>query len=147
MTKREMYNTIKAIVDNMETEEITVTIENEVQTVAKQDIADFLTHEVELLNRKTSGTKKPTKLQVENAKYRDMIYDYLTTADAPKTLKEIQTGIAELNDLSCQRITHMLSVLIKENKVVRAKEKNVTYYTVTSEEETTEETVTEETEE
>jgi hypothetical protein len=38
----------------------------------------------------------------------------------------------------------MLSVLIKENKVVRAKEKNVTYYTVTSEEETTEEETTEE---
>ena len=144
MTKREMYNTIKAIVDNMETEEITVTIADEVQTVAKQDIADFLTHEVELLSRKTSGTKKPTKLQVENAKYRDMVYDYLTTADAPKTLKEIQSDIPELNDLSCQRITHMLSALIKENKAIRAKEKGVTYYTVASEDEATEETVAEE---
>lgn len=143
MTKKEMYNTIKAIVDNMETEEITVTIADENQTVAKQDIVDFLTHEVELLSRKTSGTKKPTKVQEENAKYRDQIYNYLTTADAPKTLKEIQANIAELNDLSCQRITHMLSALIKENKVVRAKEKNVTYYTVVTEEDTTEDTTEE----
>ena len=78
MTKREMFNEILTVVaDNAE-------------------MVEFINHEIELLNRKSSAVRKPTKNQLENEGFKADIVDYLKDADAPKTIKELQTAIPSL---------------------------------------------------
>jgi len=112
MTKREMYNEILAVVaDNAE-------------------MVEFINHEIELLNRKSSAVRKPTKNQLENEGFKADIVDYLKDADAPKTIKELQTAIPSLADLTNQRITHLLTDLVKAETLTKNYVKKTPYYSV-----------------
>lgn len=112
MTKREMYNEILAVVaDNAE-------------------MVEFINHEIELLNRKSSAVRKPTKNQLENEGFKADIVDYLKDADAPKTIKELQTAIPSLVDLTNQRITHLLTDLVKAETLTKNYVKKTPYYSV-----------------
>jgi hypothetical protein len=117
MTKREMFAEIRKIVaDNAE-------------------MVAFIDHEVELLDRKSNGTRKPTKTQIENDAYKVEILSALAEANAPVTIKEL-CGICDaISGLTNQRITHMLTDLRKDGKVVRSYVKKVAYFTLGSEEE------------
>ena len=88
----------------------------------------FIDHEIELLNRKSASPKKPTKTQIENDAFKAEIIDYLTEADAPKTIKELQAEIASLGDLTNQRITHMLTDLVKSGILTKEYVKKTPYY-------------------
>ena len=93
MTKREMFAEIrKAVINN-------------------EEMVAFIDHEIELLERKSTTPKKPTKTQVENDAYKATIVGYLTMADAPKTIKEMQAEIPEIAGLTHPRITHMLTAV------------------------------------
>jgi len=112
MTKKEMYNEILAVVaDNAE-------------------MVEFINHEIELLNRKSSAVRKPTKNQLENENFKADIVDYLKDADAPKTIKELQTAIPSLTDLTNQRITHLLTDLVKAETLTKNYVKKTPYYSV-----------------
>ena len=112
MTKREMYNEILTVVaDNAE-------------------MVEFINHEIELLNRKSSAVRKPTKNQLENEEFKADIVDYLKGADAPKTIKELQTAIPSLADLTNQRITHLLTDLVKAETLTKNYVKKTPYYSV-----------------
>ena len=111
-TKREMYTAIrKAVADN-------------------EEMVAFIDHEIELLNRKSASPKKPTKTQVENEGYKADIVAYLTSADAPKTIKEMQANITSLAGLTNQRITHMLTDLVKSEVVRKDYVKKVPYFSI-----------------
>ena len=112
MTKREMFNEILTVVaDNAE-------------------MVEFINHEIELLNRKSSAVRKPTKNQLENETFKTEIVDYLKGADAPKTIKELQTAIPSLADLTNQRITHLLTDLVKTETLTKNYVKKTPYYSV-----------------
>lgn len=112
MTKREMFAEIRnAVIDNAE-------------------MVAFIDHEIELLNRKSASPKKPTKTQMENDAFKAVIVDYLTNVDAPKTIKELQTEVAELDGLTNQRITHMLTDLVKVGKLTKEYVKKTPYYSI-----------------
>lgn len=112
MTKREMFNEILAVVaDNAE-------------------MVEFINHEIELLNRKSSTVRKPTKNQLENEGFKADIVDYLKDADAPKTIKELQTAIPSLANLTNQRITHLLTDLVKAETLTKNYVKKTPYYSV-----------------
>jgi len=112
MTKREMYNEILTVVaDNAE-------------------MVEFINHEIELLNRKSSAVRKPTKNQLENETFKTEIVDYLKDADAPKTIKELQTEMPSLAGLTNQRITHMLTDLFKSGTLKKNYVKKTPYYSI-----------------
>lgn len=112
MTKREMFNEILTVVaDNAE-------------------MVEFINHEIELLNRKSSAVRKPTKNQLENERFKADIVDYLKDADASKTIKELQTAIPSLADLTNQRITHLLTDLVKTETLTKSYVKKTPYYSV-----------------
>ena len=112
MTKREMFAEIRnAVIDNAE-------------------MVAFIDHEIELLNRKSTSPKKPTKTQMENDAFKAVIVDYLAGADASKTIKELQAEIAELDGLTNQRITHMLTDLVKAGKLTKEYVKKTPYYSI-----------------
>jgi len=112
MTKKEMFSAIRAIVaDNAE-------------------MVAFIDHEIELLERKSSAPKKPTKTQIENEGFKAEIVAYLTTVDAPKTIKEMQAEIPSISGLTNQRITHMLTDLFKAKTITKTYVKKTPYYSV-----------------
>ena len=112
MTKREMFTAIRAIVaDNAE-------------------MVAFIDHEIELLNKKASTSKKPTKTQIENDGFKAEIVTYLTSADAPKNIKELQAEMPSLNGLTNQRITHLLTDLVKSGTINKEYVKKTPYYSI-----------------
>ena len=112
MTKKEMFAEIRnAVSDNAE-------------------MVAFINHEIELLNRKSGSPRKPTKTQVENDGFKAEIVAYLTEVDTPKTIKELQTEIPSIGGLTNQRITHMLTDLVKAETLTKEYVKKTPYYSV-----------------
>ena len=115
MTKREMFAEIrKVVIDNAE-------------------MVAFIDHEIELLNRKSGGTRKPTKNQLENAQFKADILAALTEVGKPVTIKELCEVCPTVAGLTNQRITHMLTDLRKGGEVTREYIKRVAYFTVGNE--------------
>ena len=116
-TKRDKFN---AIIDLINGKEI---------PVSSDELIEFCTHEIELLNKKSSsGSGTPTKTQVENAKFKDCIINALATLDKPVTIAELMAKCPEVAELSNQRISAMLSQLRKAEKIVRTYEKKKAYF-------------------
>ena len=112
MTKREMFAEIRnAVIDNTE-------------------MVAFIDHEIELLDNKRSVSKKPTKTQIENEGFKATLMEYFTRVDAPKTIKEIQAEVQEMAGLTNQRITHLLSDLVKTGVVTKEYVKKVPYFSI-----------------
>jgi len=110
-TKKEMFAEIrKAVIDNAE-------------------MVAFIDHEIELLNKKSS-TKKPTKTQLENESLKADIVAFLAVADCAKSIREMQTEVVSISNLSNQKVSHLLMALIKENKVVRTEIKKVAHFSL-----------------
>ena len=117
MTKREMFAEIrKAVADNA-------------------DMVAFIDHEVELLDNKKSGSRKPTQTQVENEGYKANILAALAEADEPVTIKGLAEICPSIAGLTNQRITHMLTDLRKDGRVSRSYVKKVAYFSLGSEDE------------
>ena len=112
MTKREMFAEIRNIVADNE------------------EMVAFIDHEIELLERKSNSTKKPTKTQIENDSFKAEIVAYLTEVDTPKTIKELQAEIPSISGLTNQRITHMLTDLVKAETLTKEYVKKTPYYSV-----------------
>ena len=112
MTKKEMFAEIRNIVADNE------------------EMVAFIDHEIELLERKSNSPKKPTKTQVENDGFKAEIVAYLTEVDTPKTIKELQAGISSICGLTNQRITHMLTDLVKAETLTKEYVKKTPYYSV-----------------
>ena len=111
MTKREMLTMIREMhLDNSE-------------------IYNFCNHELLLLDKKNSS-KKPTKNQIENEHYKDIILDYLQTENKPVTIRNIIENNTELITLSSQRISPILKTLEKNGLIVHSVVKKVNYYGV-----------------
>lgn len=111
MTKREMFNAILSVE----------------AVAANAEMVNFINHEIELLNRKSSA-KKPTKKQLENETLKGIIVTYLVETDTMVTIKELQENIPELAPLTNQRISHLLTALKKEEKIDKEYIKKVPYF-------------------
>ena len=120
VTKRERFEQIKALVsDNAE-------------------LVAFIDHEIELLNKKNSRSGKPTKTQAENEVIKNIILDTLQTIGKPVTVTQLLAN-DEVNGLSNQRVSALLTQLRKSDKVVRTGEKKVAFYSINEESDEVEE--------
>lgn len=113
ITKREYFNTLRGIVENLD----------------REDLVEFIDHEIELLNKKATS-KKPTKIQVENENIKGLIIEGLENLDKPVTISELQESDENLANLSNQKISALLTQLIKDNKVVRVEDKRKAYFSL-----------------
>ena len=120
VTKRERFEQIKALVSN------------------NAELVAFIDHEIELLNKKNSRSGKPTKTQVENEVIKNIILDTLQTIGKPVTVTQL-LATDELNGLSNQRVSALLTQLKKSDKVVRTVEKKVAFYSIKEESDEVEE--------
>ena len=98
LTKKDYFNELKGLVSD------------------RQDLVDFIDHEIELLSKKSSRTT-PTKTQVENEKIKEKIVITLVELGKYATITDIQNANTELADLSNQKISALLKQLY-DNKVI-----------------------------
>ena len=120
VTKKERFEQIKALVRDNE------------------ELVAFIDHEIELLNKKNSRSGKPTKTQLENEKIKNTILDILKTVGKPVTVTQLLTN-DELDGLSNQRVSALLTQLRKSDKVERIVEKKVAFYFIKEESDEVEE--------
>lgn len=111
MTKREMFNLIAtANADNAE-------------------IVDFCNHEIALIDERRVS-KKPTKTQVENEGFIEVIAEVLAGAEAPMTIAEIIAADERLAGLTVQRVSALLKKMVDTERVVKTYEKKKAFFTL-----------------
>lgn len=119
ITKKDMFN------------EIIKMMNGEQMSVSTQAVIDFANHEIELLNKKSSSSSgKPTKTQVENEGYKEVILKALATADKPMTISEIMEYTDGLEGLKNQRVSAIVAQLKRAGKVIRTEEKKKAYFSL-----------------
>lgn len=117
MTKREFFETIATIATEMN----------------RTDLVEHCEHEIELLNKKHSGERKPTATQVANTEIKIAMLEHLITSGAMMRATDFQT-LDFCKGLTVQRITALLTQLSGGTKatgnepVIRLVEKKIAYY-------------------
>ena len=115
MTKKETINLlIDVLMGNKEVEDVQIFI-------------DFLIHERELLERKSSNSGQ-TRIQKENEILKEKIVKTLKELNKFSTITEIQESNAELADLSNQKISALLKQLVDTNVIEKVIEKKKAYF-------------------
>lgn len=109
LTKKDYFNELKGLVAD------------------RQDLVDFIDHEIELLSKKSSRTA-PTKTQVENETIKEKIVATLVELGRYATITEIQNANTELADLSNQKISALLKQLVDTNIIEKMIDKKKAYF-------------------
>ena len=94
-----------------------------------QIFVDFLVHERELLEKKSSNSGQ-TKTQKENEVIKDKIVDTLRELAKYVTITEIQNANVELSELSNQKISALLKQLVDTGVVEKTMDKKKAYFKV-----------------
>ena len=110
MTQKDYFNEIIAVVSE----------------VGRDDLVAFCEDRIEKLSRK-SGSKKPTKTQVENEGIKDTIVEVLSEV-APATATMIATD-PRVN-VSNQKVSALLKQLIEVGKVVKTVDKGKSLFSL-----------------
>lgn len=122
MTKKEMFAMIMETIEGIE-------VGN------KEEMLGFLTHEVELLNRKHSSNGE-SKTQKENKILMGQLKDALACLDKPVTISEFQNiSTHEVATLSNQKLSALLKKLVDAKEVVKTIEKKKSYFALARKEE------------
>ena len=98
------------------------------------EVQEFLNKRIEITqkkNAKNGENAKPTKTQVENEGIKSVILSTLTTT--PMTIGELVKANAELTGYSNQKISALLTQLLKTNAVVRTEVKGKAFYALPTE--------------
>lgn len=123
MTKKDWFETIRAFLEESDFE-------------PKEEALNFLSHEIELLNKKSSSGKK-TKNQKENEEIKKLILVALELFGKPVTVTTMIKENSEMNKLSPQKLSALLKQLVESEEVARTVEKRVPYFSLAKEEEGT----------
>lgn len=115
MTQKDYFNEIIAVVSE----------------AGRDDLVKFCEDRIEKLSRK-SGSKKPTKTQVENEGIKDTIVEVLGEI-APATATMIATD-PRVN-VSNQKVSALLRQLIESGEVVKATDKGKSLFSLATVEE------------
>ena len=94
--------------------------ENRPNNSTDAELLDFITHETDLLAKKNNADiKKPTATQEANAKYRELIAQFLSVQSNPVTCTEIAKGVPELADFNNQKVAALLKRMVDDGRVVK----------------------------
>lgn len=115
MTKKETINLlIDVLMGNKEVEDM-------------QIFVDFLTHERELLEKKSSKSSQ-TKTQKDNEIIKEKILITLQELNKYSTITEIQNANAELSEYSNQKISALLKQLVDDKIIEKMIDKKKAYF-------------------
>ena len=114
-TKRDRFNALLAIP----------------AVAADAELVEFISHEVELLDKKNAAERKPTPKQVENAGFKQNILDWMEP-NVQYLSADIAKGVPALVDagVSGNRVTAMLTQLVNSGAIIRTEDKRKSYYSL-----------------
>ena len=127
MTQREMYNTIMNIVMGVSAEDF----EKFSPEFSREELSEGIEARIEALNKKSTGSKKPTKTQIENEGiYANILA--LMADGATRTNKAITDIYNTLygTDYSTNKIQAQVTKAVKGGALDRAVVKGVVYFTI-----------------
>ena len=107
-----------------------VAVREIIEREGRADLVEFTNGRIAQLEKKSSSPKKPTERQKENVVLKGEILDYLMQVAEPLCIKDIQAGIESLKKLTNQRISHLLTDLVKADEVEKTYVKKVPYYSI-----------------
>lgn len=116
------YEAIKAMLNGEQVENFSI-----------NEAVEFIEGRIEQVNKKNAnanGERKPTKTQLENEGVKDTIISALSAIGVPATIGEVQKSSAELGELSNQKISALLTQLVKAGLVVRTEVKGKAHFAV-----------------
>ena len=117
ITKKEMFAVIAETINAVE-------VEN------KAEMLNFIAHEIELLEKKSSKSGQ-TKTQKENELLKAELLTALGEMDKPVTISEFQSlSTAEVATLSNQKLSALLNQMAKAETVVKTVVKKKSYFAV-----------------
>ena len=93
------------------------------------DLVDFITHEIELLDKKNSAERKPTAKQVENASIKDAILAWMNE-NVLYTCAEVTKVCPACDGLSVNRVSALLTQLKNDGLLVVTEDKRKHFYTL-----------------
>ena len=127
MTQREMYNTIKNIITGISVQDF----EALAPEFSREEIVEGINARIEALNKKSAGSKKPTKTQIENEGiYADIIAlmaDVVTRTN--KAITDTYNAIYG-TDYSTNKIQAQVTKAVKGGALDRTVVKGVVYFTI-----------------
>ena len=126
MNMVEKFGAIKAMLNGEKVENFSVA-----------DALEFLDGRIDQVNKKNAsgdGERKPTKTQIANEGVKATIVEVLTASGKPMTVADIQKANAEMAELTNQKISALLTQLVKANEVVRTEVKGKAHFALATEE-------------
>ena len=117
MTQRDYFNAIIAMAKGEPTK------------VPANDIVAFANERISALDKK-SANRKPTKAQAENEGVKAVILEVLGKAENPLTVTEVLKADERLADFTTQKITALMTLLVKAGEVEKTNEKRVSRFSV-----------------
>ena len=102
----------------------------EIRTIVadNKELVDFIDHEVELLDRKRTGSRKPTAKQVENEGIKEKMLDALATVEKPVTIAELKGICEDIAEMNPQKIAPLLNALVAAGEVEKTYVKKVAHF-------------------
>lgn len=92
------------------------------------EVIEFINHEIELLEKKSSQAKKqPTAQQIENENFTSIIKEVLQASEEALTISEIQERDSRL-PASNQRMSRLLNNLVESNVLEKTYLKRKPYF-------------------
>lgn len=130
LTKRDFFNAILSKVDMDATYDISkgdATVK-----VSGADVAGFLNHELELLDRKNTVDKKPTKTQQENEVIKSAVLSAME-ANRLYSISEMLKEFPACKDMSNQKLSSLVRQMVLDKQVERIEEKRKAFFRKVSE--------------
>lgn len=109
------------------------------EEMKREDLVEFVKHELELLERKNSSKKGMSATQKENETIMNLLEKALTEETEPITITDLLTKNKELasyttasgNNLTNQKVSALMKKLVEERKTVEnIKEKRKSYFVI-----------------
>lgn len=104
------------------------TLLNISEVAENSELVTFITHEIELLTKKSNSKKKLTPTQEANEVFKTLMIDYLKNVAVTHTIRELQEAIPELAELSNQRMSRLLNTLVEKKVLFKAYVKRTVYF-------------------
>ena len=130
LTKRDYFTAILSKVDMDATYDIPkgdATVK-----VSGADVAGFLNHELELLDRKNTVDKKPTKTQQENEVIKSAVLSAME-ANRLYSISEMLKEFPACKDMSNQKLSSLVRQMVLDKQVERVEDKRKAFFRKVSE--------------
>ncbi len=125
LTKRDFYTVALSNLD--ENAVFTIPKGDKTVEVSGKQMAEFYKHEIELLDRKNTVDKKPTKTQKENEAIKTVILESMEP-DRLYSISEMLKEFPACADMSNQKLSSLVRQMVTDKQVERLEEKRKAFF-------------------